>query len=160
MDSELLGLALPALGQVHQPGSSMHQFTKSRFLRVLLISISILGVLFSIFSWWVQTTFQIGNLDKKFDVVKIIHEVELQSGGYFVKGAENLFKTNQREKISTISLKQGRTTSSAISHGKPFDSVSVNVWKGINPKTPMMYHCRLSDTGDLIISRVYLEGAQ
>lgn len=157
MDLELLELELPVPGQVHQPGS-MYQFVRSRFFRVLLISVSILGCLLLIFSWWVQTTFKIGDLDKKFDVVEIIHEVEIQSGGYVVKGGKNLFKTNQSKKISTISLKQGRTISSVVSNGKPFDSVSVNVWKGINPKKPMMYRCRLSDTDELIISRVYLEG--
>lgn len=159
VDLELLELELPALRQVH-PLGNMYQFTKIRFSWVLMTSLFTLGVMFLFFSWWIQTTFKIDNLDSKFVAENIINEVESQSGGYTVRGVKNLFKTNQTEKISTIGLKQGTTTSSVISHGKPYGSVSVNVWKGINPKNPMMYHCRLSDTGNLIISRIYLEGAQ
>ena len=136
----------------------MYQFTKIRFPWVLMISLPVLGITFLFLLSWAQTTIKIGDLNSKFVVENIITEIETQSGGYIVRGTKNLFKTNQTEKISTISLKQGTTTSSVISHGKPYDSVSVNVWKGINPKNPIMYHCRLSDSGSLIISRIYLEG--
>lgn len=155
----MAGLELPALGQVHQLGS-MHQITKNRFPRLLLGSISFLVCLFLIFSWWVQTTVKIGDLGKKFDAEKIIREVEIQSGGYSVRGLKGLFEANQNQKIWTISLNQTRTIQGEVHDTKYLDSVAVNVWKGTDPKNPIMYRCRLSDTGDLIISRIYLEGTQ
>jgi hypothetical protein len=155
---ELQEQGLLALGRVHQLGN-MYQFTKSRFSRVSLIFFSISGCLFLFFSWWVQTTFKISNLDSKFDAEKIIREVEIQSGGYTVSGMRNLFKLNQSKKISTISLNQMRTTSGDSLHAKTFDSVSVQVWIGVNPKEPTRYACRFSDANELIISRIYLEGA-
>lgn len=159
MDLELQELELPVLGQDHQPGS-MHKITKNRFLGVSLVALSIFGGLFSFFLWWVQTTVEIGNLDRKFNAETIIHEVEIQSDGYTVRGMKNVFKSDQNKKISKISLKQGTSRIRDGLNTNTYDTVFVHVWKSGKPNDWIMYSCRFYDADVLTVARVLLEGSQ
>lgn len=114
--------------------------------------------LFLFFSWWVQTTVEIGSLDSNFDAGKIIHEVERQGNSYAVIGFKNLFELDQNKKISKISLKQGRSIVGKSGNTKLYETVFVNVWKSGKSNDPIMYSCRYYDVGKLTVSRVYLEG--
>lgn len=159
MGLELLELELPALGQAQYLGS-MHKMSKLGSSRIFLLASAIAVIPMLFFSWWVQTTVNIGDLDSKFDVEKIIRQVEIQSDAYTVRGTKNLFQVDQNRKISKISLTPGRSLIGKSDNAKSHNTVFVHAWKSGNSTDPIMYSCRFSDADKLTISRIYLEGSQ